>query len=336
MTETAVLTSTTINDSPRSRETPLTLQLQCPACAQAVPVFDFRHAAEWICPKCGFVLTEVDGIFRCLTPERDRYFRQFIREYALVRAREGRGSDSEQYYLELPFKDLTGQNHWQWQIRARTWRHIERHLLPSIERSYPHGCDVLDIGAGNCWLSYRIALRGHRPVAVDLLSNQMDGLGAGRHYLSGLDQPFLRFEAEMDRLPFVSQQFDVAIFNASFHYSVNYEQTLTEVLRSLRRPGHVIIADSPFYSSGENGQKMLAEKHVDFERRFGFRSDSVPSREYLTLAMLNDLAQKLRVRWRVLKPWYGINWALRPVKAYLSGRREPAKFYLLWGKVDAR
>jgi hypothetical protein len=95
----------------------------------------------------------------------------------------------------------------------------------------------------------------------------------------------------------------------------------------------VIIADSPFYSHEENGQKMVAEKHAAFEQRLGFRSDSVQSREYLTPAILHELAEKLRLDWSVLKPWYGINWALRPAKAHLLHRREPAKFYLLWAKV---
>jgi hypothetical protein len=101
----------------------------------------------------------------------------------------------------------------------------------------------------------------------------------------------------------------------------------------LRRPGHVIIADSPFYSRDEEGRKMVAEKRAAFEQRFGFRSDSVQNHEYLTSAILNELAEKLRLDWSVLKPWYGINWALRPAKARLLRRREPAKFYLLWAKV---
>jgi SAM-dependent methyltransferase len=179
-----------------------------------------------------------------------------------------------------------------------------------------------------------MSLRGHRQVAVDLLDNDSDGLGAAQHYLSRLPWPFLRFQAEMDHLPFASKQFDVAIFNASFHYSANYEVTLTEVLRCFRRPGYVIIADSPFYSCHENGQKMVKEKHAEFERRFGFRSDSIQTREYLTPEVLSDLGRRFELRWHVLKPWYGVNWALRPVKARLSGRREPARFYLLWAKVE--
>ena len=37
---------------------------------------------------------------------------------------------------------------------------------------------ILDLGAGNGWMSYRLALQGHLPIAVDLLTNDRDGLGA--------------------------------------------------------------------------------------------------------------------------------------------------------------
>jgi SAM-dependent methyltransferase len=334
MSNVALLTSTTMNASVQNDETVSALELQCPVCVPPQHMSDLRGAVQWVCPKCGFVVPEVGGIFRCLAQDRELYFRQFIREYELVRAQEGRGSSSPEYYLSLPFKDLTGRNRWQWEIRARTWRHMEEYVLPEIECSHPEGCDVLDIGAGNCWLSYRLALRGHRPVAVDLLENDADGLGAARHYLPSAPRPFLRFQAEMDRLPFGSEQFHVVIFNASFHYSVDYEKTLNEALRCVRRPGYVIIADSPFYSRDENGQKMLAEKRAEFERRFGFRSDSIQSREYLTPEVLNELADKLGLQWSIFKPWYGMNWALRPVKARFLHRREPARFYLLRAKVQ--
>jgi hypothetical protein len=91
----------------------------------------------------------------------------------------------------------------------------------------------------------------------------------------------------------------------------------------------VIVLDP----EGKDGNVLLSKKRADFERRFGFRSDSIESREYLTPEVLNELADKLGLRWSVLKPWYGINWALRPAKARVLRRREPAKFYLLWGKV---
>ena len=316
---------------PPDPEIARSLRLQCPVCQAGArsPL----SLSQPRCLECGYRIAEVDGIWSALPPDREASFRQFVHDYELVRAKEGRGSPSSDYYLALPFRDLTGRNVWQWRIRARTFRYVERCLLGQIAHSYPQGCDVLDVGAGNGWLSYRLAQRGHRPVAVDLLYNDTDGLGAARHYFSQLARPFLRFKAEMDQLPFAPAQFDIVIFNASLHYSADYRRTLGEALRCLRTPGHLIIADSPFYWHDESGQAMIDEKRAVFERQFGFRSDSIQSCEYLTPGVLNHLERELGVRWTIHKPWYGIKWALRPVKARFMRRREPSKFYLLHARI---
>jgi SAM-dependent methyltransferase len=279
-------------------------------------------------------MTLVNGILRALTPTSKARFERFVRDYEVVRDKEGWGSPTPDYYLALPFKDLTNRHNWIWRIRARTLLYLQNHLLPKIESTHSSGCRILDIGAGNGWLSYRLAKRGYDPVAVDLLDNDVDGLGAARHYLAHLPRSFPRFQADMDHLPFDSGQFDVAIFNASFHYSSDYERSLREVLRCLRRPGMVVVADSPFYWREESGKQMLQERRATFERQFGVRSDSSHSREYLTQGILNQLAERLGIRWNMSKPWYGIAWALRPARARLLRRREPSKFYLWWFKVD--
>lgn len=331
------VSSATLSSTSEGARPPYSTSFACPSCRSEIGRLDGASPHDLHCPGCSFVIREENGILRALRPGREEYFRQFVKQYETVRSREGRGSSSADYYIALPFRDLTGKNSWEWNIRGRTFAHALKHVLPSIEAAYPQGCDILDIGAGNCWLSYRMAKRGHRPVAVDLLDNESDGLGAARFYSSYLShprQPFLTVQAEMDYLSFSSAQFDVAFFNASFHYSVDYEQTVGEVLGCLRRPGHLIILDSPFYRSELSGPKMIAEKRAGFEKRYGFRSDSVPSREYLTRPILDQLAGKFGLRWKTLKPWYGMNWALRPVKAYLSGKREPSKFYLFWTKVE--
>lgn len=289
--------------------------------------------SEPICLACGYVFRDIDGICNALPRSREVIYEQFVKDYEFVRAKEGRGSGCTDYYQGLPFEDRTGRNVWQWRIRARTFRFMERHLLPNIETCYPQGFNVLDVGAGNGWLSYRLALRGHRPVAVDLLVNNADGLGAARHYFH-LAPPFLRFKAEMDCLPFLPDQFDVVIFNASLHYSVDYERTIREAQRCLRPGGHLIVADSPVYASEESGQDMLREKRAAFQRQFGLRSDSIGSREYLTRDTLNYLGWRLGLEWNIYEPWYGLGWALRPIKASLMRRREPSRFYVLHARRE--
>ena len=310
------------------------LLTRCPVCTHAMGLLDpFATDCERTCGLCGFALANRGGIWRALAPGRERHFGQFMREYSQVRAREGRGSSSPEYYLALPYADANGRNGWQWKIRAVTFRYFLRRILPAFERRWMRPLEILDLGAGNGWLSYRLAQRGHLPVAIDLLDNGEDGLGAARHYYSGLGWMFPRFQAEMDRLPFAGGQFDAAVFNASFHYSTDYCATAAEALRCLRPGGHVVILDSPFYRRAGSGQQMLEERKNRFMQTFGFASDSIPSREFLTAGALEEMSFRLRLRWKVCRPWYGWRWALRPLKAGLMGRREPSKFHIFWAEV---
>jgi len=311
------------------RQGMLGVHLRCPVCKSG-----FRNVAServrLTCSVCGFLISEVEGIVRALPPENQSRFAKFVSDYQSVRTKEGWGSPASDYYLALPFEDLTGKHKWIWKIRAQTLLYLQHGVLANIEARTPCGLRILDIGAGNGWLSYRLAKIGHFPIAVDLLDDDRDGLGAARHYLAALQHGFMRCQAEMDCLPFESGQFDVAIFNASLHYSADYEKTLTEAMRCLRDSGFVIIADTPFYRHDESGQQMLAERRALFEQQFGVRSDAAQSGEYLTPTRLEQTAKGLGIQWNVCKPWYGLQWALRPIKARLLRRREPSKFYLFW------
>lgn len=308
--------------------------MRCPDCSRDLTALDVTEESSSVsCPACRYTLFNREGIWRTLAPDRQERFRQFVEEYQKVRAIEGRGSSNPDFYLNLPYADSTGRNQWQWSIRGRSFRFFEDRILPQVEKVRSRSLDVLDLGAGNCWMSYRLALRRHRVVAVDLIDNLEDGLGAAKHYLPHLELPFVRFQAEMDRLPFQNSQFDLTIFNASFHYSEDYHRTLGEALRCLRRPAYVAIIDSPFYEHQESGDQMVKERRAEFARKFGFPSDSLPSREYLTLGTLDELADVFHFSWRVAKPWHGLAWALRPLKAKLRRRREPSKFLIFWAKL---
>ena len=310
------------------------ISVSCPACQSEVGSLRLHEpTAHLTCAACGFDIVRERGIWRALPPLREDRFRQFIKEYQTVRLQEARGTGGAHYFLSLPYKDVTGRNSWQWNIRGRSFRYLERTMLPLLEKDYPRAMDILDVGAGNCWMSYRLARRGHRPVAVDLVDNDLDGLSAARHYLTFLHRRFPRFQADMDCLPFAPAQFDLVAFNASLHYSEDYTQTLREILRCLRRPGHVLIIDSPFYSSENSGRAMVEEKHAQFQKRFGFRSDSIASREFLTKEILENLGKLHGIRWELREPWYGLGWSMRPWRARMLGRREPAKFLIAWGRV---
>ena len=256
---------------------------------------------------------------------------RFLQDYRLIRHAEGRGSDDNAYYRALPFEDLSGRNTAMWQMRAKTYRYFEKHILAPLERRIARPLDILDLGSGNCWLSYRLSLRQHRPVAVDIFRDELDGLRAASKYPT----PFRVVEAEFDNLPFPHNSADLAIFNSSFHYSTDYARTLSEAQSCLRPNGSVVILDSPLYAKAEDGRRMVEERHAEFLKRYGFRSDAVPSIEFLDSSTLSHLSHTLGIRWRVFRPWYGWQWHTRRYKAWLRGRRPPSRFWIFEGRFDA-
>lgn len=307
-------------------EKPTTLceevQLRCPRCGTEIE----NHG----CPVCFFYIAKVQGIWQALPPDRIAYYSRFSKEYEKIRRAEGRGSDEDDFYLRLPYEDTTGANRTQWKIRARTYDCLRARFLAS--KTHLGGKKVLDLGAGNGWMSYRLARAGHSPFAVDLLVNGRDGLGAAEHYRSHLPEMFPRFQAEFNHLPFADAQFDVAIFNASLHYTEDCEASVREALRCVRSGGAVIVCDTPWYSRDESGRTMIAERRAGFLRRFGTASDAIASMEYLTDDRLQKLEEGLSIRWQIQIPSYGLKWATRPLFAKIHGRREPSRFriYATW------
>jgi SAM-dependent methyltransferase len=261
---------------------------------------------------------------------------KFLRDYLRIRQAEGRGSDRAEYYLALPYQDLSGRHADQWAIRGRTYRYFEQHVLPEFEREAGGRLRILDLGAGTGWMSYRLSLRGHEVTPVDLLRDTRDGLDAAFHYAEALGRQLDCVEADFDDLPFASGAFDLGIFNASIHYSSDYRQTLGELRRCLKPGGSIAILDSPVYKRREHGEAMRRERHADFEKTYGFASDHAASIEYFDLPMLDQLSAALDLDWRIHRPWYGWGWHLRPLRAKLRGARPPSRFCILLGKLRTR
>lgn len=270
---------------------------------------------------------------------------QFTREYTTVRRAEGWGSTDRAYYQALPFTDLTGRFERIWRIRARSYVTFVTHVLEPLEakcadyRSLSatlakeprsggrQELRILDLGAGNGWLSNRLAERGHSVTAIDLSEDPFDGLGAARHYSA----PFTTLLAEFDQLPLPDNHVDLAIFNASIHYSTNYAATLQEALRVLQPHGTLVILDSPMYTDPSSGARMVQERQNRFMATYGFASDALPSEHFLTPARLAELGKELELTWQTHQPVLDWRSAIGRTLGGLRARREPARFPVIVG-----
>lgn len=254
---------------------------------------------------------------------------RFRAEYGAHRAAEGRGYTREALF-SLPYLEF-GPLATQWAVRARTFEAFVKHVLLPASARRERPLRIVDLGAGNGWLSYRTALAGHRPVALDLRDDDVDGLGAAGGYLADARGLFERVAGSFSELPFQNESFDIAVFNASLHYALDLEGALTEAARVLRRGGHIAILDSPFYARESDGMAMVEEKHRNGERSFGSRAGallSLPFIEFLTPDRLAEASLPGRLTWQRHRVRYPLRYELRPFAARLRGARPPSRFDL--------
>jgi SAM-dependent methyltransferase len=236
-----------------------------------------------------------------------------LKEYRLVRTHEAWGAADASYYRALPRVADDDPQRRIWRIREKNFDR----LLHLMSNAMPQ--TILDIGAGNGWLSNQLARRGHRVAAVDLLDDARDGLGAWPYYVTG----FACYQAEFDRLPFDGEQFDWVVFNAALHYSTDLRVTLGEARRVTRPGGRIVVMDSPFYAEASSGVAMVAERESDFARTFGFEQGS-RTIGFLTEAELRCAAREVGLSMRVWE--FDMGWiaSLRRAWTRFRIRREPA------------
>ena len=286
----------------------------CPECGSDVHGGDaLQH-----CAACGRHYESRDGIWRFLTVERAADAESFTRQYRSIREREGYRASSAEYYRRLPEVAADDPHATEWRIRRESYEHLLTHVLQ------PSGTPlrILDLGAGNGWLSNRLASRGHDLCAVDRIADEADGLGAIRHYVPR----FTAVQASFDALPFASGQFDLVVFNGSLHYARDGAATLAAARRLLADGGTLAVMDSPMFDDDRSGRAMVADMVRRFECDYGLREIVRSGVGYLTFGSLARTARELGASTSFIPSRGPLAWRLRREIARFRLGRAPAAF----------
>jgi SAM-dependent methyltransferase len=259
-------------------------------------------------------------------PAADPY-REFRRDYAEHRKAEGRAALDAR---ALPYV-TSGPLARQWAVRARSWEAFDRRVLrPAQRRADVRGAGplrVLDLGAGNGWLAHRASVAGAEAVALDVRADRVDGLGA-----SPPESTIERVVGSFESIPIREAEFDVVVFNAALHYAEDLAAALREARRVARTDARVVVLDSPFYRTAEQGEEMVREKRRNAERQFGGRAAALLALtfvEYLTPQRLADASVGARLGpWRRHRVRYPLWYELRGVRALVRRERAPSRFDL--------
>jgi SAM-dependent methyltransferase len=243
-----------------------------------------------------------------MTGQEEGAAQPFIDAYDRVREDEKWGGDD----LDLPFHPK--RHHTIWAIRRRTFLRFQS-LATRLERGI-----AVDVGAGNCWMTRYLDAWGFDAIAVDINESPRDGLRAGQKFID-TGSRFLRVRSPMERLPFVPDRIRLIATNASFHYSSDYRIALSEFVRVLTPGGIIAIIDSPFYESAADGDRMVRERVVEFQRKYGISEELARQSGYFTLKELNDAAASLNLEVRVEFVWPGFRRTYESIRSRLADRR---------------
>ncbi|HYD25711.1 MAG TPA: methyltransferase domain-containing protein [Croceibacterium sp.] len=240
---------------------------------------------------------------------------RFRADYAAHRASEGRAHKGAEL-RSLPYL-RSGPLARQWAVRARSFEALMKIVVRPMAKRANGPVQMLDLGAGNGWLSYRLAREGHRCTAIDIREDDIDGLGAAEELRRIVH--FARLTASFEALPLPDRSADLAVFNASLHYATDLPTAMAEAARCVRSGGCIAIVDSPFYGDSADGEAMVREK------RLAPGLAALDCIEFLTRDRLEDASG---IAWRRHRVRYPLWYELRPLMARLRGTRLPSRFDL--------
>jgi SAM-dependent methyltransferase/uncharacterized protein YbaR (Trm112 family) len=222
----------------------LTSVLRCPSCRTdgalrlaATHKSDDREVREGglSCARCGGDFPIVDGIAELMPYPPEFVVRESAGLDRFAEEMRADGWDRERI-LALPDVDLP---YWQGQARAM------RALLETV--AFVPGRRLLDVGSNTCWASNIFAARGLEVVALDISSNDLQGLRAADHFLDRGDVFFERMRSVMFAPALASESMDYVFCCEVLHHndSAHLERTLHELYRVLRPGGRLLVVNEP-------------------------------------------------------------------------------------------
>lgn len=224
---------------------------------------------------------------------------------------ETEGISSDEFLRRLPCYDKIGKT-FETKLGYTTamYDQMMSHLqLSGDER-------LLDLGAGRCWTTRDLALRGCKCVAIDIVTMKYIGLESSDVYFEQHPGMYWdRARADMEAIPFIDESFDVIFCCAALHHSSNVETVVDEMGRVLAPGGRIVLVNEPDYglldrkqveerlyeeeaSEGVNENLYNHRFFVRLLKRAGFSVESLAPKRVITYRawMMSELYRKFGMR----------------------------------------
>jgi SAM-dependent methyltransferase len=179
--------------------------------------------------------------------------------------------------LEDPYGDIQ-----KWYSRIEDGR---RQIIPFLKQAFNPRGDILELGAGTCWLSSELSkLDGVRKLCCVEMSDAilrnvaprvMEHLGADRSKIT-------RMLGDFNKLDLQEESFDFVFFDSALHHIPGdaFDRVLTEVHRVMKADGRGIAVREPFLSPIPFFRVWQRRHFGRHEKRFGVTENIFSNREW--------------------------------------------------------
>lgn len=124
-------------------------------------------------------------------------------------------------------------------------------IFYSLCKKYDFKGEILELGAGSCWLSAQISKipEVKNIYALDVSYDLLKIVGNKIiDYLGGERKKIKFVCADFNKIPFIDNKFDIIVIDASLHHAKDLPCLLKEVNRVLKKDGFLIAIREPIES----------------------------------------------------------------------------------------
>ncbi|AIF42351.1 bifunctional 2-polyprenyl-6-hydroxyphenol methylase/3-demethylubiquinol 3-O-methyltransferase UbiG [Virgibacillus sp. SK37] len=206
----------------------------------------------------------------------------------------------------------------QWDQRAAFWNARSKKMWDSgsrkdivdfIKKHIPEDYDMLDVGCGDGYGSFKLTQAGYKVTGVDISSEMIELAKKNNKNAAAF------YQADINQLPFKADTFHGAVGINVLEWTENPVSALNEMKRIVKKDGYLCVGilgptAGPRENSfprlyGENAicntmmpwefQRIAQEKNLEYIDGFGVYKEGVNEENYSNLSL--DLKQALTFMW---------------------------------------
>lgn len=203
--------------------------------------------------KSNFVLEKKGEIYRFHSFEFNEQLKVYLAAFESFRKDQTKDQLTPAEFDGLPFN----QNNRMWEERIKDLSFILKHIKSNSE--------ILEVGAWNSWLTQHLSEK-NSVTAIDFFTNELDGLGAIKHYSEGNWTPI---QTSPQHIDLMQSEFDFIVFNRGIQYYSDVPKLIEICKSKIKKGGSIIITGLNIKSKTKNSIDYYNETAEAFEIKYG-------------------------------------------------------------------